>query len=58
MISFKVAYNPSIAETRNRPAHIEDRATDMISSKVACNPTRNMAATIAGSEGPWVLMVG
>ena len=35
MLSFKVACNPLIAETRTRPDHTEARVRDIISFKLA-----------------------
>ena len=58
MLSFKMACNPSIVDTRTRPAHTEARATDMLSLKVAFNPPRKMLAEISGSGYLWGYMVG
>ena len=46
MLSFNVDCNPSIAETRTRPAHRDAGVTDTLSFKVACSPTWKMVAEI------------
>ena len=53
MLSFNVACNPLIVETRTRPANTEVRAAEMLSFKVACNTPGKMVEAISGSGGPW-----
>ena len=53
ILSLKVAFNPSIVETRTRPDHTDAGSMDMLSFKVAYNTPGKMAVVIVVSGGPW-----
>ena len=53
MISFKVACNTSILETRNRQTNVEDGVTDMLSFKLDCNSPGKVVVAIYDSGGIW-----